>query len=45
MLVESPPPVVIGRAPARIGPHRLELDLPPKLGDGTPSTQNGGALP
>jgi hypothetical protein len=45
MLVESPPPVVIGCAPSRIGPDRLELDLPPELGDGSPAAQNRGAFP
>jgi hypothetical protein len=45
MLVESPPPIVIDYASARIGPDRLELDLPPELGDGSPAAQNGGAFP
>jgi hypothetical protein len=44
MLVECPPPVVISYASARIRPHRLELYLPPKLGDGPPATQNGGTF-
>ncbi len=44
MLVESPPAVVISCAPTRIGPHRLELDLPPKLSDGTPAAQDDGAF-
>jgi hypothetical protein len=37
--------MVIRCAAARIGPHRLELDLPRKLGDGPPAAQNGGAFP
>jgi hypothetical protein len=44
MLVESPPPMVIDYASARIGPHRLEPDLPMELGNGTPATQHGGAF-
>jgi hypothetical protein len=44
MLVDSPPPMVIGCALARIGPHRLEFELPPKLGGHPPATQSGGAF-
>jgi len=32
------------RAPARIGPQRLELDASPNLGDRPAATQNGSTL-
>jgi len=31
--------------PARIGPYRLEIHLPPEFRNRPPATQNGDALP
>jgi hypothetical protein len=42
--VDHPPPIVVGYAPARIGPHRLEIDQPPKGGDRPPAMQDSDPL-
>ena len=42
MFEERAPPMVIGGAPTRIGPQRLELDLALELGNGPAAAQNGG---
>jgi hypothetical protein len=44
MLVKESPPVIVCGAPARIGPHRLEIDLPLQLGNGPSAAQNGDAF-
>ena len=44
MLIEYSPAMLIGCASARVGPHRLEIDLPPELGNRPPPTQNGDAV-
>jgi hypothetical protein len=36
MLEKQPPAMIITRASAWIGPHCLEIDLPPKFGNGPP---------
>jgi hypothetical protein len=44
MPIKCSPAVVKGCTSARIGPHRLEIDLPPELGNRPPATQNGDAF-
>ena len=41
MLIKYPSPMVVGGASARIGPHRLEIDLAVEIGDHPTATQNG----
>jgi hypothetical protein len=41
MLIEYTSPMIIGCAPARIGPHRLEIDLPLELRNRPAATQSG----
>jgi hypothetical protein len=43
-LKEYPTATIVGRTSARIRPHRLEIYLPPKLGDCPPATQKGNAF-
>ena len=43
MLIKYLLPMVVGGTLARIGPHRLEIDLPPEFGNRPPATQNGDA--
>jgi hypothetical protein len=45
MLIEYPPQTIIGRPSAWIGPHHLEIDLAPELGNRAPATQQSNALP
>ena len=44
MLIKYLPPMVVGGTSARIGPHCLEIDLPPEFGNHPPATQNGDTL-
>jgi hypothetical protein len=44
MLIKYPPPMLKGRASVRIGPHRLEIDLPQELGNRPPAAQKGDAF-
>ena len=44
MPIKCSPAVVKGCTSARIGPHRLEIDLPPELGNRPPATQKGDAI-
>jgi len=44
MLIKYPPPMIKRRASVRIGPHRLEIDLPQELGNRPPAAQKGDAF-
>jgi hypothetical protein len=44
VLIKQPPPTVEGYALVRIGPHGLEIDLPPEFGNCPPATQNRDAF-
>ena len=44
MLIKYSSPMVIGSAPARVGPDPLKIDLPPEFGNRPPTTQNGDAF-
>ena len=44
MLIKQPSPMVEGYASVWIGPHRLEIDLPPEFGNCPPPTQNRDAF-
>ena len=44
MLIEYPPQIIIGCALARIGPPRLEINLPQELGNRSAAAQEGYAF-
>jgi hypothetical protein len=44
VLIKQPPPTVEGYASVRIGPHRLEIDLPLEFRNCPPATQNRDAF-
>jgi hypothetical protein len=44
VLIKQPPSMVEGYASVWIGPHRLEIDLPPEFGNCPPATQNRDAF-
>ena len=44
MLIKYLLPMVVGGTLARIGPHRLEIDLPQEFGNRPPATQNRDAF-
>jgi hypothetical protein len=44
VLIKRSPALVKGCTSSRIGPHRLEIDLPLEFGDRSPATQTGNAV-
>ena len=44
MLIKCSPTVVKGCTSARIGPHRLEIDLPLEFGDRSSAAQSSDAV-
>jgi hypothetical protein len=44
VLIKCSPALVKGCTSAQIGPHRLEIDLPPEFGDRSPAAQSSYAV-
>jgi hypothetical protein len=44
VLIKCSPTLVKGRTSVRIGPHRLEIDLPLEFGDRSPAAQSSDAV-